>query len=75
LDRENIFSIPVVEAYSDLEESYLAQISHPMDFRTIEEERLKVYKSITELQEDLVLVFRNCMEYNKPGSELFETAR
>jgi hypothetical protein len=35
-----------------------------MDFRTIEEERLQVYRNIAELQQDLILIFDNCIEFN-----------
>ena len=46
-----------------------------MDFRTIEEERLLVYHSVAELQEDLILVFGNCINYNEQNSPLAVTAR
>ena len=46
-----------------------------MDFRTIEEERLWHYRSISELQIDLVLVFSNCMDYNDDDSPLCHTAK
>lgn len=45
-----------------------------MDFRTIEEERLQMYRSIRELQQDLVLTFRNCMQFN-PDGEYHELAK
>lgn len=75
LDEDAIFHIPVVEAYPELQKSYLQQIAQPMDFRTIEEERLWFYKSIAELQLDLILVFSNCMEYNDTDSPLYHTAK
>ena len=46
-----------------------------MDFRTIEEERLWHYQSITELQLDLILVFSNCMTFNDTDSPLYHTAK
>ena len=67
--------MPVVEAYPDLQQSYLQHIATPMDFRTIEEERLWYYRSITELQHDLILVFSNCMEFNDTDSPLYHTAK
>jgi Bromodomain len=75
LDTEQLFWIPVAEAYPDLGDAYLAHISEPMDFRTIEEERLLYYSSITQLQDDLILVFQNCMDFNEPDSPVYETAR
>jgi Bromodomain len=75
LDAEQLFWVPVAEAYPDLGDAYLAHISEPMDFRTIEEERLLYYTSITQLQDDLILVFRNCMDFNEPDSPVYETAR
>jgi superfamily I DNA/RNA helicase len=75
LDTEQLFWVPVAEAYPDLGDAYLAHISDPMDFRTIEEERMLYYTSITELQDDLILVFRNCMDFNEPDSPVYETAR
>jgi hypothetical protein len=61
--------------YPELNEVYLEQIVQPMDYRTIEEERLWYYQSITELQADLFLVFNNCMEFNDPESPLYCTAK
>lgn len=75
LDELDIFAIPVAEAYPDAADSYLERITHPMDFRTIEEERMLYYQSISELQNDLIQIFANCMEYNEPGSPLYDTAR
>lgn len=69
LDDDGLFSAPVVELVPDLEEIYATKIETPMDFRTIEEERINYYESIQELQEDLILVFRNCATFNGPSSE------
>lgn len=69
LDEENIFAVPVIESVPDLKESYLKIIESPMDFRTIEEDRIQYYQSIRELQDDLILVFRNCATFNLPSSE------
>lgn len=46
-----------------------------MDFRTIEEERLPAYESIRGLQEDLILTFRNCMKFNRRGTEYWTLAQ
>ena len=50
-------------------------ISNPMDFRTIEEDRIHYYSSITELQKDLTLVFGNCIKYNGTLSEFGQFAQ
>ena len=42
----------------------MAKVETPMDFETIEGERLPHYTGITQLQEDLILTFRNCCVYN-----------
>ena len=68
LDEDGIFAAPVVEQVPDIKDEYHAQIGTPMDFRTIEEERKQYYASIRELQEDLILVFRNCATFNEPSS-------
>ena len=75
MDENQVFEVPVVESHPEIEDSYLERISQPMDFRSIEEDRLSDYKSINELQDDLVLVFSNCMEFNEPGSPLYDHAR
>jgi hypothetical protein len=45
--------------YPEIADSYLDTISDPMDFRTIEDVRLDKYRHIHELQDDLILTFRN----------------
>jgi bromodomain-containing protein 8 len=75
LDQEGTFALPVVEAFPYLSKDYKRVIKEPMDFRTIEEDRLPVYRSIRELQKDLVLVFTNCIKFNEQGSELASFAR
>jgi hypothetical protein len=50
LDEDGMFIIPVTEAFPDIAKSYLQVVSQPMDFRTIEEERVPQYASIQELQ-------------------------
>jgi hypothetical protein len=64
LDEDRLFVTPVIEAVPDLRKSYTAKIKYPMDFRTIREERIPVYMSIQQLQDDLILVFRNCAIFN-----------
>ncbi|GAX10550.1 bromodomain and WD repeat domain containing protein 1/3 [Fistulifera solaris] len=64
-DEEKLFEEPVVEQYPDIADSYQSVIKEPMDFRTIEEERLPRYRSIQDLQRDLMLVFNNCILFNQ----------
>ncbi|KAL7551928.1 hypothetical protein ACHAWF_015148 [Thalassiosira exigua] len=68
-DYDELFHRPVCEDYPDLAKDYLQKVKNPMDFRTIEEERLDSYEHIAELQEDLILAFRNCCVYNEQGHE------
>lgn len=64
-----------MEAYPSIQDEYLAAVSCPMDFRTIREDRIQLYRSITDMQEDLILVFGNCMTFNEEGSALETYAR
>jgi Bromodomain len=70
-----VFDLPVAETCPDLADDYLDVITRPMDFRTIEEERVPQYTSIVDLQNDLELVFYNCIAFNGPNNELGELAR
>mmetsp|Transcript_2788 Transcript_2788/g.6049 ORF Transcript_2788/g.6049 Transcript_2788/m.6049 type:complete len:165 (+) Transcript_2788:81-575(+) len=63
-DTSGMFSKPVIEAHPAIADAYLDAIETPMDLRTIEEERVNVYGSIQMLQDDLVLMFRNCCTFN-----------
>lgn len=53
---------------------YFKHVTDPMDFRTISTKRVPRYKHITELQEDLIKVFHNCILYNGETSDFFEYA-
>jgi WD40 repeat protein len=77
LDSDNVFAIPVAEAFPEVASSYGEVIEQPMDFRTIVEERMPMYQSILELQDDLILVFRNCIQFNNddPASEYVGLAK
>jgi hypothetical protein len=46
-----------------------------MDFWMIEEEHLLVYESILNLQEDLILVLGNCINYSEQDSPFVAEAR
>jgi hypothetical protein len=71
LDKDDLFASPVIETYPEIAEHYLSLVQSPMDFRTIEEERVQTYRSIVDFQEDLISIFRNCCIYNDVGSPLF----
>ena len=58
-----------VEAFPAMKVAYRRVVKNPMDFRTIEEERLPIYESISQLQEDLILVFQNCVDFNGKDTE------
>lgn len=73
-DKGELFDRPVVEQLPEIEERYLKEVSEPMDFRTIEEERVHSYTSITQLREDLILVFENCITYNGAESKFGKIA-
>lgn len=71
-DSEGMFKKPVLEDFPDLEIDYKRIVDTPMDLRTIKEVRLLEYKSIVEMQQDLVLVFQNSCKFNEEGTEIWE---
>ena len=71
LDEWNMFAVPVCEAFPEVADDYKAIVTNPMDLRTIEEERLPTYGLLAELQEDLILTFKNCCVFNGEGSEYY----
>ena len=71
LDVENVFRYPVIQIYPAIASSYVKFIEKPMDFETIKQERLQDYVQITDLQEDLELIFKNCCRYNEEKSALW----
>jgi len=75
VDEDRIFAEPVVIAYPHIAESYRAAIEEPMDFQTIEKKRLRSYRSITELQGDLMLVFNNCIVFNQSKNDYGDYAK
>lgn len=75
IDEGDIFAIPVAEAFPSIADAYLDVVEHPMDFRTIQEERVPSYSSIRELQQDLALVFENCIRFNGASNEYAMIAR
>ncbi|CAJ1969682.1 unnamed protein product [Cylindrotheca closterium] len=74
LDTDDTFAIPVLESYPDLANDYLTIVDVPMDLRTIREERVPLYESIKELQKDLILMFKNCCDFNETGTDLWNYA-
>ena len=65
----NLFARPVCDCWPEFAEEYSQMIKNPIDFQTIEEERLLAYEHIAELQDDLILTFRNCCVFNKKEQE------
>lgn len=74
LDKMNLFSIPVIEAYPEISEAYSQQVKNPIDFRTIQEEKLPYYSRISQLQDDLIQVFQNCVDFNGESDDLGQYA-
>ena len=74
LDHHNILSRPVCEEHPAITEDYLRKVKSPMDFHTIEDERLHTYGHIAELQEDLILTFCNCCVFNGKKTEYYPYA-
>ncbi|KAL3923359.1 MAG: hypothetical protein SGILL_001701 [Bacillariaceae sp.] len=74
-DEQTFFSLPVAEAHPDVADAYATMISEPIDLRTMAEERMHAYTSIKMLQDDLILMYRNCCTFNEPGSVYWEYAR
>jgi hypothetical protein len=64
IDEDDVFAIPVSEAFPEIARAYSRATKEPMDFRTIREDRLPVYRTIDELRRDLHLVFNNCISFN-----------
>jgi len=70
LDDRELFTDPVTEQFPDIAEEYLGCIASPMDFRTING-RIESYKKISELQDDLILMLKNCCIYNGEKNDLW----
>jgi len=61
------------EAYGLLD--YPDMIKTPMDLGTIQEKlEAGKYTSVSQFEADMRLVWSNCMTYNRPDSELYQTA-
>lgn len=72
-DEHAVFAEPVSEEAAP---GYMAAIRWPMDFGTISERARNQnwYRSVNALQDDLVLVFGNCLTYNEPDTSFAHLA-
>ena len=68
LDIESLFHKPVIEAVPQVKDAYLKKIATPMDFGTIEKQ-LRKYDYMSQIQQDIILVYRNCCDFNGLDSE------
>jgi hypothetical protein len=73
-DVDNVFIVPVLETYPDLTDKYLALVENPIDLRTIAEDRVPEYQSISEFQKDLIQMFENCVIFNGKRAKLSKYA-
>lgn len=73
VDEESWFAEPVTESAAP---GYMAAIRFPMDFGTIAARAASKahYRSAAALQDDLVLVFGNCLTYNAADTQFAELA-
>lgn len=66
-DTDETFHRPVIETNPEVAERYLKKIERPMDLQTIRD-KISSYRVISELQEDLILMFKNCYDFNTKTS-------
>ena len=72
-----IFKDPVIESKELTHEAkvaYSSAIPNPMDFTTIRK-NLSAFESPAEFEADMLLVFRNCYLFNRPGQDAYEMGR
>ena len=74
-DEREMFEAPVLEQLPELKDDYLKVVSVPMDFRTIEESRMYSYTTLSDLKQDLGLIFQNCIRFNGASSEAGQIAQ
>ena len=67
-DVDEVFHKPFIEQYPEIAQNYLKRIDTPMDFHTIIHKRMKAYRLVSELQDDLILIFTNCLTFVEDGS-------
>lgn len=66
-DTDENFHRPVIETNPEVAERYLKKIERPMDLQTIRD-KISSYRVISELQDDLILMFKNCYDFNTKSS-------
>ncbi|CAM9844305.1 unnamed protein product, partial [Hapterophycus canaliculatus] len=72
IDEEGWFAEPVSESAAP---GYIAAILRPMDLGTMRSRaESRAYRSVAELQDDLLLVVANCLSYNSPDTMFAEAA-
>ena len=56
-------------------EGYKEMIKQPMDFSTVRS-KLKDYEgNWKDFKDDMELIFKNCMQFNVEGSEIYKTSQ
>jgi len=73
-DVDEVFHKPIIEQYPEIAQNYLKKIDTPMDFHTIMHKRMKTYRVVSDLQNDLILTFKNCCTFNKARSDYWKYA-
>lgn len=72
IDEDGFFAEPVPESAAP---GYIAAILSPMDLGTMRKRaEAGCYRSVGELQDDLVLIVANCLSYNAPDTIFSEAA-
>lgn len=72
IDEYGWFAAPVSETDAP---GYIAAILRPMDLGTMRSRaERRGYRSVSELQDDLLLVVANCLSYNSPDTMFSEAA-
>ena len=72
-----IFKEPVIESNElshEAKVAYSLAIPEPMDFRTIRK-NFSSFSSPMDFERDMLLVFKNCATFNKPGQDAFEMGK
>ncbi|GAB6029992.1 hypothetical protein CHUAL_005684 [Chamberlinius hualienensis] len=75
-DSSNVFHYPVND--EDVP-GYSVVIKNPMDMNRIKRKLIPTdsahYKTVSEFNADLCLIFSNCFKFNQVGSEIYESGR
>ncbi|EAY02943.1 Bromodomain containing protein [Trichomonas vaginalis G3] len=70
-DKLHIFAQPVTE---DIAPRYFEVVSQPMDLSTIKQKMHEESYQITDFQDDVFLMIKNCMTYNPDSSFYYQEA-